>query len=228
MIVRTEPVLFPLNDYPTSDGKPMAETDHHRKLMTALIQALDHWFAADPAAYVSGNLLLFYEKGDKRRHIAPDVFVIFGVPKGLRPNFLIWEEKKTPDVVIELTSKTTKAEDTTKKWRLYEEKLKVKEYFLFDPYEDYLAPSFQGYRRVRGKFQPIAPAGDRLPSDLLRLHLERDGIHLRLWDPATGERVLTPEERAARESTRADRAEAEAEQLRRELAELRRRQGNGR
>jgi hypothetical protein len=25
------------NDYPTSDGRPMAETDHHRKLMTDLI-----------------------------------------------------------------------------------------------------------------------------------------------------------------------------------------------
>ncbi len=28
------------NTYPTSDGKPMAETDTHRDLMTALIETL--------------------------------------------------------------------------------------------------------------------------------------------------------------------------------------------
>ena len=100
MIVRAERVVFPLNDYPTSDGKPMAETDQHRKLLNALVEALDEWFAADPAVYVSGNLLLFYEKGDKRRHVSPDVFVVSGVPKGIRPNYLVWQEKKTPDVVI--------------------------------------------------------------------------------------------------------------------------------
>jgi hypothetical protein len=30
-----------MNGYPTSDGRPVAETDHHRILMTDLIQALE-------------------------------------------------------------------------------------------------------------------------------------------------------------------------------------------
>jgi Uma2 family endonuclease len=243
---RLEKVLFPPNDYPTSNGRPMAETDHHRKLMADLIDTLDRWFAADPDMYVSGNLLIFYEKGNKRRHVAPDVFVVFGVPKGLRPNYLLWQEKKTPDVVIELTSKTTRSEDTKKKRTLYEGKLKVQEYFLFDPFEDYLSPSFQGFRRVRGKFQPIDFVDRRLPSDLLRLHLERDASNLRLWDPHAKARLLTSAERVAaekaradeqkaradqaaaeatREKARADQAEAEAERLRQELARLRRANG---
>ncbi|MBA4063008.1 MAG: Uma2 family endonuclease [Isosphaera sp.] len=213
MILKAEKVLFPPNDYPTSDGRPTAETDHHRKLMVSLIDTLDDHFAADPEVYVSGNLLVFYEKGDKRRHVAPDVFVARGVRKGLRPNYLVWEEK-TPDVVIELTSKTTRAEDTKTKRALYEGKLKVKEYFLFDPYEDYLDPSFQGYARVRGKFRPIGFVDGRLPSDLLGLHLVRDGIQLRLRDPVTDRRLPTPAERAAA-------AEAEVERLRRELEQLR-------
>jgi Uma2 family endonuclease len=221
---RAEPVLFPFNEYPTSDGKPMAETDHHRLLMTALIETLDDHFAADPDVYVSGNLLLFYEKGDKRRHVAPDVFVVRGVQKGLRPNYLLWQEK-SPDVVIELTSKTTRVEDTTKKWALYEGTLKVKEYFLFDPYEDYLDPSFQGFARVRGKFRPVGFVAGRLPSDRLGLHLERDDIHLRLWNPATGERLPTRPERIAAEAARAAAAEAEVERLRRELEQLRRKPG---
>src|SRR6516225_10037359 len=87
-------------DYPTSDGKPMAETDHHRKLMTDLIQTLDRYYADDPNVYVSGNLLLFYEPGNRRRHISPDVLVVKGIAKHDRPNYLLWEERKGPDVVI--------------------------------------------------------------------------------------------------------------------------------
>ena len=87
--------------YPTSDGKPMAETDWHRILMIDLIQTLEGWFADDPKVYVSGNLLMFYVEGDRRRHLSPDVFVVKGVPKHERLYYLLWEEKKGPDVVIE-------------------------------------------------------------------------------------------------------------------------------
>ena len=36
------------NDYPTSDGKPMAETDIHRDLMLALIETLKWWYGDVP------------------------------------------------------------------------------------------------------------------------------------------------------------------------------------
>lgn len=45
-------------DYPTSDGKPMAETDVHRQDMIDLIETLQDHFADDPDVYVTGNLLL--------------------------------------------------------------------------------------------------------------------------------------------------------------------------
>ena len=64
------------NGYPTSDGKPMAETDWHRDLMLALIQTLKAYHEAQRRVYVSGNLLLFYERGNRRRHLSPDVFVV--------------------------------------------------------------------------------------------------------------------------------------------------------
>ena len=68
-------------DYPTSDGKPMGETDLHRQDMIDVIEVLEDYFAADPRVYVSGNLLLFYERGNRRKHISPDAFVVRGVPK---------------------------------------------------------------------------------------------------------------------------------------------------
>src|SRR5262245_4365565 len=175
------------NDYPTSDGRPMAETDFHRQLMTALIEALEDHYADDPHVYVSGNLLLFYVPGDKRRHVSPDVFVVKGVPKRDRPNYLVWQEGKGPDVVIELTSSSTRREDLNQKFQLYQNTLKVKEYFLFDPHGDYLDPPLRGHRLRKGIYHSIRPVKDRLPSQVLGLHLERNGEELRLFDPTAGE-----------------------------------------
>ncbi len=182
------------NGYPESDGKPMAETDWHRKLMTLLIQMLEAFFAGQ-RVYVSGNLLVFYEPGNRRRHVSPDVFVVRGVENHERPNYLIWEERRGPEVVIELTSSTTKREDQGKKLRLYRDTLRVPEYFLFDPREDYLKPSFQGYRLRQGIYHPIRAVHGRLPSRVLGLHLERCGQHLRLWNPTTEQYLPTPSER---------------------------------
>lgn len=44
-------------DYPTGDGKPMAETDLHRDNMIDVIQMLRDHFAKYKDVYVSGNLL---------------------------------------------------------------------------------------------------------------------------------------------------------------------------
>jgi Uma2 family endonuclease len=231
-------------DYPTSDGKPMAETDLHRQDMVDVIQTLQDRFAADPNVYISGNLLLFYEEGNRRKHVAPDVFLVRGVSKlPPRDYYLLWKEGKNPDLVIEITSKTTKREDQTKKRGLYRDVLKVREYFQFDPTEDYLKPSLQGHRLIDGELVPIMPIAGRLPSEILGLHLERRGTELRLHDPATGGCLLTPlearqqaeverrqaeeqrrqaEEERRRESEARRQVEAENERLRRQLAELRR------
>lgn len=231
-------------DYPTSDGKPMAETDVHRQIMMDLIAMLQARFAADPMVYVSGNLLLFYEEGNKWRHTSPDVFVVRGVANHLRDNYLLWLEGKGPDIVIEVTSKTTRREDQKKKRELYRDVLRVPEYFQFDPTEDYLRPPFQGERLVNGEYEAIEPVAGRLPSAVLGLHMERVGADLRLFDPITDRRLLNPREQAAEAvvlaveaQTRADEAqtraveaqaraagaESENERLRWELEELRRR-----
>ena len=241
-------------DYPTSDGKPMAETDVHRDLMMDLILTLQAHYAADPETYVSGNLLLFYEEGNKRRHVSPDVFVVRGIAKGKRDHYLVWDEGKGPDLVIELTSKSTRSEDVKTKMALYRDVLQVPEYFLFDPYQDYSKPSMQGYRLVEGRYESIEPVDGRLPSEVLGLHLERAWFELRLYDPIARRKLPNNQERiidyrlreeqaeaaAERERKiwleaeveilterlRAERAEAELDRLRRELEALRRR-GNG-
>jgi Uma2 family endonuclease len=221
----------------------MAETDIHRDLMVDLIQTLQDYYAAEQV-YVSGNLLVFYEPGNRRKHLSPDVFVVKGVTNKQRDNYLIWDEGRGPDVVIELTSTSTRDEDMNHKMTLYRDVLRVPEYFLFDPNLDYLDPPLQGYRLRPGQYVPIKMVDGRLPSKVLRLHLERDGRHLRLHEPRTGQRLLTPAEKheraaqqlraekAARRKAEAAKrqeaaarrkAEAEAERLRRQLERLRQR-----
>jgi Uma2 family endonuclease len=206
----------------------MAETDLHRDLMTALIETLRWWFRDRPDVYVSGNLMVFYEKGNRRVHVSPDVFAVPGIGNHARENYLLWQEGRGLDFVIETTSKTTMLEDIETKYNLYAEKLAVKEYVLFDPREEYLEPSFQMYRRFGTGFRPAKPVDGRFTSKVLGLELERDGTELRLRDPATGERLPTPTERAEAEAARAeaeaaraDAAEAELARLKQELARLR-------
>jgi Uma2 family endonuclease len=208
-------------EYPTADGKPMAETDIHRDDMIDLIQTLKDYFAREVMTYVSGNLLLFYEEGNPRKHISPDVFVVHGVRNQDRDNYLVWKERKGPELVIEITSKSTKREDRDKKRAVYRDVLKVPEYFEFDPTEDYLKPPLQGLRLVGGDYVPIEPVAGRLPSQILGLHLERDGKELRLFDPATGSRLLKRDEQRddAKRQAEAERRNAEAERRRALIAE---------
>src|SRR5512139_2828417 len=108
----SRPDLEPIETfYPESDGKPMAESDLHRKLLLDLVEAAGRHFAGVPDVYASGNMLLYFEEGHPEMCVAPDVFIVRGVEKRLRPIYKVWEEGKGPDVVVELTSPSTHRED---------------------------------------------------------------------------------------------------------------------
>ncbi|HVS34066.1 MAG TPA: Uma2 family endonuclease, partial [Gemmataceae bacterium] len=196
-----------------SDGKPVGETQQHIQNLLYFLESLDAWFAHDPQVFVAGNLFVHYERGNRNRHVSPDVFVARGVAKEpLRRNYLVWAEGKAPDLVVEFTSKSTRQDDRITKHAIYQDILCVSEYFLFDPFEEYLHPRLQGFRLAKGVYRPIRPVKGRLPSKVLGLHLEASGDLLRLYDPAAGRWLPTPPEQRE-----------ELERLRRELDELRRR-----
>jgi Uma2 family endonuclease len=184
-------------EYPDSDGKPVGETPVHVKNTLWRAFELDEWFKNDPMVYVAENMFVYFEEGDPRRHVSPDVFVVHGVPKGAvrdRRKYLLWEEGKAPNFVIEFTSKSTRKEDMNKKMDIYRDILKVKEYFLFDPYQEFLDPRLQGFRLSRGQYVPIKEVDGRFPSEQTGLHLEGDDWQLRLYDPATDKWLPTPYE----------------------------------
>lgn len=213
-------------EYPTSDGRPLGETDTHRNQIIDLIHALDLRYSAQPETYVSGNLLLFYEEGNRRRHLSPDVMVVFGVPDQERDNYLLWEEGKAPDVVIEVTSRSTRTEDMGFKKGLYA-LLGVQEYYIFDPLREYLQPRLKAYRLQGEDYQPVI--GDPLTSPRLGLELRIVDDRLRLYDPEA--ETLLPTRRDTEEARRSaeealERERRERMALEAELRELRARLDN--
>ena len=217
-------IILPDVDYPTGDGKPMAETPVHRVNMTDSIAMLEGWFGERQDVYISGNMLLYYVEGDPRRHVSPDVFVVLGIPQVYRPCYKTWEESKpTLDFVIEFTSSSTRGEDQKTKRELYRTVLGVREYCLFDPFGEYLKPSAQLYRLVDGEYVAVKPVNGRLPSEVLDLHIDRRGDYLRFWDPVAQELLLTPTERAEQQTAIAEQQTAIAEHERLRAEELRRR-----
>jgi Uma2 family endonuclease len=202
--------------YPESDGRPMGETDLHRKAMVRHIELLEHHFQGQ-RVYVSGDLLVYYEQGNPKKFVVPDLFVVKGANPGLRRIYKIWVEGKVPNVAIETTSKKTRRQDVDIKPVLFA-RIGIQEYFLFDPTQDYLDPPLQGYRMIEGKYEPIKPdANGALISNELSLRLRfEDGV-LAFYRLDTGERLMTAEERSKAAEVRAAAAEAEAARLREEL-----------
>ncbi|MBF0289323.1 MAG: Uma2 family endonuclease [SAR324 cluster bacterium] len=136
--------------YPESDGKPMAETDLHRQL---IIKAIDILQKAFPNAYVSGNICLYYEQGNPRKMISPDVLLCCSQEPDVKRTYLAWEENAQLDLVIEFSSFSTRREDHHKKKRIYEQILKVPYYVIFDPHGIYL----NVWQLNHGEYAPLEP-----------------------------------------------------------------------
>ena len=213
------PPLAPAKvDYPSSDGKPMAESDFQRTPLTYAVDRLRQHFRSRRDVYVSGNLLLYYQEGNPRAVVAPDVFVVLGVSSADRSIYRLWEEPKGPDFVLEITSRTTYREDQGRKRELYRS-LGVREYWQYDPTRDYLEPPLQGldlsagkYRRLRG--EELADGTLALASAVLGLELRLTERGLRFHDPETGQDLpnLAETDEARRRESQARRRESQARQ----------------
>lgn len=199
-------------EYPTSDGRPVAETPLHYKRLADAAYALTTFFDPQPGVYVGVNMLVYDEPGNPRRHLSPDIFIAFGVEDGYRDIFKLWEET-APAFVLEVTSKTTRREDDRKKSRYA--RWGVLEYFLYDPRAEYVKPRLKGFSLVDTAYRPMTtsmlPNGKAgLWSKSLGLYLWLNGPELCILNPETGRDLRTPDAEAARAEAEAARADAEA------------------
>jgi Uma2 family endonuclease len=189
------------DELPCDDGEPM-ETASHRQQMILLIETLQPWLDQRPDGYAGGNMFLYFSLAQVRHQDfrGPDFYAVLGVPKGERKSWVVWEEGKGPDVIIELLSESTATTDKTEKKLIYQNQLKVAEYYWFDPFNP---DDWAGFELRRGTYEPLPLDGQgRLTSQCLGLALVRwQGIYegveatwLR-WATLAGELLPTKDEK---------------------------------
>jgi Uma2 family endonuclease len=185
-----------------------------------------NWFAI-------GNLSIYYPDHSLRagRTVrkklsfrGPDFFVVLGVDPSLpRNSWVVENEGKYPDVIVEILSKSTAKNDRGEKKTIYERTFKTPEYFLYDPDKRII----EGFRLVNERYVSILPdVHGRLWSERLGLSFGMHDDHLRFFT-AEGMLVPLPDESAVealmeRELARirARIAEKENERLSRENSRL--------
>lgn len=210
----------------------VTESSLHLKVGHYLYGALSLRYADRADVFVGSNHFVYWEEGKKDVKQSPDLFVCFGARNIDRLSYKVWEDV-VPQVIIELTSQSTKYTDLGEKKGVYEVR-GVEEYYLFDPRAEYIPERLLAFRNGPSGFQPIN-VRKRVYSPRLDLDLRVEKKSLRLLEPGSSKRLRTyaEAELAAREAETAAReaglarqaAEERALRAERELADLKRRLG---
>ena len=206
--------------YPDAHDVLPVESMFHFVPQAYMQSALETWLD-DPTTLVASEMFIYYQPGNIRASVSPDVYVIPNVGSELRRSYFLWLEHEVPVFAMEIASEHTYRNDLGFKQELYE-RWGVQEYWRYDPERRYLTPLLQGYRLAAGRYEPIAVAVDaesgecRGFSALLNLELHGRLGWFRFLDPATG-RFLPNRQELIQER---NAAEARVQELEAELRRL--------
>ncbi len=137
------------------------ESARHKAQIDLLIDALIPWLEQREDGYIGGNMFVYYSLAQVRNKDfkGPDFFAVLGVPKGERKSWVVWEEGKAPDVVIELLSESTVQADKNEKKLIYQNQMRVPEYFWYDPFNP---DDWAGFSLQQSVYQRLIPNEQRL------------------------------------------------------------------
>jgi len=203
---------------PYDDGIPL-ETPRHALQLQLLMDPLRLCWTGRQDLFIGGNMFVYFSLHQVRTQDfrGPDFFVVLDVPKRERKSWVVWQEGKGPDVVIELWSESTAAHDKTTKKVIYQNSLRVPEYFWFDPFSS----EWAGFILQHGKYEAIAEDSQgRLVSQWLDLALVRwQGVYQEMearwlrWSTLSGTLLPTPQEVAAETQRQAAEAQRQADAM---------------
>ena len=231
------PVEYDEDGYPYSDGHFEMEGDLHSEPLRAVLDALRAIFDGRDDMYFASDMGLFFEKGNRRAVVVPDLVVVFGAARRSRNSLKLWEEPKAPDFVMEVISENSLRNDLEYKPPLYAA-LGVTEYWTFDSLGRIPTPIIARRLDDAGTYEAIPKGKDGIyRSDVLGFDLRAEPKGLAVRDAATGESVFDPgtlarlrraaqaraelaEARANAADERASNAEARANTAEARVAEL--------
>ena len=195
--------------YPSTVENYMPENNIHFVLIANLAVMLQAFLQRARGNYVFGDIMFYYEEGNPRKFIAPDLMVCLNKEKEPSTGvYKLWEERHVPQVVIEIASESTWLKDVSTKLAIYQ-KLGVKEYYVFDIERTFLPQALLAYRLIEGELVKVEIIDKRILSESLGLECVDTGETLRFFNPETNEFLMTTEE-----------IQAENEKLKAELARL--------
>ncbi len=224
-------------DLPSEDPEELGLPDEFHDLQPQLLSATLRLSDGDASDMFTGtDLNLYYDPNHPLWHKRPDWFLVIGVPRlydqrDLRLSYVIWQERVSPLVVVELLSPGTEKEDLGEtsrepdepptKWDVYEQILKIPYYLVFDRYTDTL----RAFQLTNDRYQELDLSDRRLWVPALNLGLglwqgSYQGI-TRLWlrwydqqgewIPTDAEANQRLQQEAERDRQRAEIAEARAQ-----------------
>lgn len=214
---------FRLPDPPEREPDDMTSAEHLSE--TGLHHHLKQFLGNPETTIVSCEKYLTARRGADMRY--PDLLVAFDadVEAYWETNgYVVSEQGKPPDLVLEIASEGTGHIDVGEKREFYE-RLGIPEYWRFDATGEYHGARLAGDRLVNGRYEPIY-VGDVAVGALegysaaLNLNWQWTEGRLGCHDPATGQHIATFEsERTRADAELAARTAAEA---RAEMAEAER------
>ena len=219
----SSPGRFRLPDIPQREPDEVSQFDHLFK--TGRSHALAVHLGNPETTLVEADRWIIVEPGtfrDLARY--PDLLVAFDVdPAAYEASngYIISEQGKPPDFVLEVASASTADTDIGAKRDDYARML-IPEYWRFDKTGQYHGTRLAGERLVNGLYVPIDI--EELSEDVLQGYSAALGLYLRWergelgwYDPATGQHIATFDT----ERARADRAEARIRELEARLSQER-------
>jgi Uma2 family endonuclease len=149
------------------------ETQRHKLQMDILMDTLLPWLGAREDGYVGGNMFVYFSaaqlKSEEFR--SSRFFAVLGVPKAERKVGWFGKKGKLPTWLSNSFPKVPAPQDKTEKKAIYQDRLRVPEYFWYNPFNP---EDWAGFILRDGNYEPLSlEEGERFFSERLGLALVR-------------------------------------------------------
>ncbi len=227
-------------DLPSEDPQEPGLPDEFHDFQPQLLRETFQSSVYPPTEiFIGTDLNLYYDIKHPQWYKRPDWFMVLGVPRALqqselRWSYVSWQEGLPPYLVVELLSPGTEAEDLGQtlreinqpptKWEVYEHRLRIPYYVVFDRYTNH----FRAFHLVGSRYAELDLPNQRLWIADAQIGLglwegtyaDAEGTWLRCYDgsgrwiPTLAESGELQRQRAEQERQRADQEHQRAEQER--------------
>jgi len=207
-----DPTFYPVE-------QKMGEHSLQRLIVELLRPLVERWLRAQgKATFVGADQFIYWEQAQPTRSVAPDVYVLPGVPPGEDvQSWKVWETGIVPSFALEVVSSKDWEKDYVEAPQRYKE-LGVAELIIFDPHpgRNVHRVRWQRHRKLprRGFVLIEASNADRISSHVLGCFLRAVGkgtdLRIRLATGRSGVDLFPTEEEAERAAKEEERAAKEA------------------